>query len=188
MLIYTTLQGFIHAGVSETTAAAREAVKGTQQQEFASRNAALGDAVKSISAMARAATAEQASRSNIALAASARQGAPSSLLASINHVVAKETTYIGQLFGKMSIAAAMLERDFTATGTIVGRADNGAASLGGFALSHKGFGKLLSVDAQRIVTPFNQDGSAMDQESTTNTLGAFAGLRDNSGAVVDRWM
>ena len=48
----------------------------------------------------------------------------------------------------MSVTAAMLERDFTVTGNILGRDEQGATSMGGFELSHKTFGKLLSVVAQ----------------------------------------
>lgn len=191
-LIRMTLQGFIKAGVSDPLAAAREAVKGTQERQFDTRNAALGDAVKSISVMARAASAEQSSRGNIASAEAVRDGASDSLLSSINHVVAKEELYIGQLFGKMSVTAAMLERDFTVTGSILGRDEQGATSVGGFELSHKTFGKLLSVDAEGVVTLFDQDGGAMNQASSVKTLfggsGPFAGQQDSAGAVVDRWM
>lgn len=191
-LIRMTLQGFIKAGVSDPLAAAREAVKGTQERQFDTRNAALGDAVKSISVMARAASAEQSSRGNIASAEAVRDGSSDSLLSSINHVVAKEELYIGQLFGKMSVTAAMLERDFTVTGSILGRDEQGATSVGGFELSHKTFGKLLSVDAEGVVTLFDQDGGAMDQASSVKTLfggsGPFAGQQDSAGAVVDRWM
>lgn len=190
--VIMALHGFKMAGISDPLAAAREAVKGTQQRQFDTRNAALGDAVKSISVMARAASAEQSSRGNIASAEAVRDGASDSLLSSINHIVAKEELYIGQLFGKMSVTAAMLERDFTVTGNILGRDEQGATSLGGFELSHKTFGKLLSVDAEGVVTLFDQGGGAMDQATSVKTLfggsGPFAGQQASAGSVVDRWM
>ena len=190
-LVRMMLQGFIKPDATDPMATARAAVAETPQRDFDSRDAALADAVRSIGTMARAASAEQSSRGNIASAEAVREGASDSLRASINHVVAKETTYLTRLFGQMSVTAAMLERDFTVTGTILGRDDSGATTLGGFALSHARFGTLLSVDDRGVVTLFDARGGVMDQAATDRVLpggsGPFAPPR-GGGAVVDRWM
>lgn len=88
--------------------------------------------------------------------------ANASRLAGINHVVAKEKAYLGQVNGRLNVSAAMLERDFTVTGTLLERGEDGAVKLGAFDLTHKTYGRLLSVDGDGNVNLFDQAGNAMD--------------------------
>ncbi len=129
---------------------------------FDSRSAALENAFNSVDLMFRAATAAQASLNNIAAAESISGTASASQLAAINHVVGREKSYLSQLNGRLNVSSALLERDFTVTGTLLERGDSGAVRLGAFELSHQIYGRLLSVDAEGNVTLYDQTGAAMD--------------------------
>ena len=185
------LYGFATDGAADPLTAAREAVAKTAVQEFDSRNAALENAFSSVDLMFRATTAAQASLNNIAAANSVRATANASQLADINHVVAKENAYLAQVNGRLNVTQALLERDFTISGTLLERGDDGSVKLGAFDLTHKTFGRLLSVDAAGNVTLYDQAGEAMDAAAYVDALfggsGPF-GTAVDARPVVDRTM
>lgn len=136
--------------------------------------------------MSRATTVAQASLNNIAAANSVRATANASRLADINHVVAKEKAYLGQANGRLNVSAATLERDFTVTGTLLERGEDGSVKLGAFDLTHKTYGRLLSVDGDGNVNLFDQAGNAMDAAAYVDALFGAAGTA--LSGVVDRTM
>lgn len=101
-------------------------------------------------------------------------------------MVAKEKAYLGQVNGRLNVSAAMLERDFTVTGTLLERGEDGAVKLGAFDLTHKTYGRLLSVDGDGNVNLFDQAGNAMDAAAYVDALFGAAGTA--RFGVVDRTM
>ena len=186
------IYGFIMEGNADPLTAASEAVAKMAVQAFDSRAAALESAFSSVDLMFRATTAAQASLNNIAAANSVRATANASQLADINHVVGKENAYLGQVNGRLNVTQALLERDFTVTGTLLERGKDGSVKLGAFDLTHKTFGRLLSVDGDGNVTLYDQAGEAMDAAAYVDALfgggGLFGRVGDARPGVVDRTM
>lgn len=126
------LRNFAEQGVADPLAAAREAVQETRAREYDTRNAAIEDAFRSVEQMFRITTAADASLHSIAGAESVRAGANDALLASIDHVTARERDYLNLLFGRLNVGAAMLERDFIVTGNVLEQDAGGNPRLGAF--------------------------------------------------------
>lgn len=189
--IRTALRNFAEQGVADPLAAAREAVQKTRAREYDTRNAAIEDAFRSVEQMFRISTAADASLHSIAAAESVRAGANDALLASIDHVTARERDYLNLLFGRLNVGAAMLERDFTVTGNVLQPDADGNPRLGTFEIAHVEHGRLLSLDAAGQLTVFDRGGNAMDAAAATGLLlgarGPFgAWATDSRAPVLDR--
>ena len=180
------LVGFRDAGVADPLTAAREAVAKTRAKAFGSRDDALGQVVRSFDTLLRGADDVSASMRSIGAAESVRDGASPERLAAINHVVSQNTGYINRLNGRMAVAAAMLERDFTVTGSVLERGADGRLRHGAFEISHTDHGRLMSVDDRGNVTLYGQNGASLDAGAYAAALFGSAGPFAPGTSLVNR--